>query len=75
MIPRVKSVGYLYLSVWSVFLSMFCNVLDTSGIEDAIPIPIKRGTANEEQRIAKECSKRKAEIHAMKRLFKGACGR
>lgn len=33
-IPRVKSVGYRYLFVPSVFFKMFWSVLDTSGIED-----------------------------------------
>jgi hypothetical protein len=34
MIPRVKSVGYVYRSDPSVFFKMFCSVLDTSGSED-----------------------------------------
>jgi len=35
IMPRVKSVGYVYFFDPSVFFKMFCSVLDTSGSEDA----------------------------------------
>ena len=35
MMPRVKSVGYVYKLLLSVFLRMFCSVVETSGIGGA----------------------------------------
>lgn len=41
IMPRVKSVGYLYLSDLSVFLRIFCRVPGTSGTVDA-SAPVRR---------------------------------
>lgn len=41
MMPRVKSVGYVYRLLLSVFLRMFCSVVETSGIGEAKPIAAK----------------------------------
>ena len=38
MMPRVKSVGYVYRLLLSVFLRIFCSVVETPGIGDAKPV-------------------------------------
>jgi hypothetical protein len=46
MIPRVKSVGYLYLFELSVFFKMFCSVSVTSGTADSDVHAKRHGMAN-----------------------------
>jgi hypothetical protein len=51
MIPRVKSVGYLYLFELSVFFKTFCSVSVTSGTADSDGHARRHGMANWRVRI------------------------